>query len=152
MPPVRYRKVVAYITRTTPNGSTELLVFDHRDYPDSGTQVPAGTVEEGESIEAALAREVLEETGRADLRPMRMLAHYDWVHPRTGNIHERHVFHLEAPPGVPDAWSWIETSGGGVSDEDGYVFVYRWVPLNDVPALAGHLGDHLEALKAQFEY
>jgi ADP-ribose pyrophosphatase YjhB (NUDIX family) len=145
---VRYLKVVAYVTRRTPGGRTELLVFDHRDHPEAGTQVPAGTVHDGESIEHALQREVLEETGRADLRPIRMLAHYDWVHPRTGNTHERHVFHLEAPPEVPDEWAWTETSGGELSDEHGYVFVYRWVPLDRVPPLAGGLGDHLDTLRA----
>lgn len=142
-----YLKVVAYVTRRAPDGRTELLVFDHRDHPDSGTQVPAGTVQEGEAIEDALLREVFEETGRDDFRPVRMLAHYDWVHPSTGNTHERHVYHLEAPPGVPDQWEWTETSGGEVSDEDGYVFVFRWVPLDDVPLLAGNLGDHLHTLR-----
>ena len=148
MAPIRYRKVVAYVTRRSPDGRTELLVFEHRDYPDSGVQVPAGTVEEGESLENALAREVLEETGRDDFRPLLLIAHYEWVHPRTCNIHERHVFHLEAPPNVPDEWEWLETSGGTVSDEDGYVFLYRWVPLDQVPVLAGDLGDHLHTLRA----
>jgi 8-oxo-dGTP diphosphatase len=147
MSPVRYLKVVAYITRRTPGGRTELLVFDHRDYPDAGTQVPAGTVEEGESIEDALVREVCEETGRDDLRVARMIARYDWTHPLTLNVHERHVFHLEAPPDVPDEWTWIETSGGEVSEEDGYVFVFSWVPLDGVPPLAGGLGDQLDALR-----
>ena len=148
MSPVRYLKVVAYVTRRTPDGRTELLVFDHRDYPDAGTQVPAGTVEQGESVEDALAREVSEETGRDDFRPVRMLARSNWTHPDTHNIHERHVFHLEAPPDVPDAWTWIETGGGSVPDEQGYVFVFRWVPLDQVPQLAGDLGDHLAALRS----
>jgi 8-oxo-dGTP pyrophosphatase MutT (NUDIX family) len=148
MAPIRYRKVVAYVTRLAHDGRTELLVFEHRDYPDSGVQVPAGTVEDGESIETALAREVLEETGRGDFRTVRMLAHSDWVHPTTGNTHERHVFHLEAPPDAPDEWQWTETSGDTLSGEDGYVFLYRWVPLDQVPSLAGALGDHLDTLRA----
>jgi hypothetical protein len=45
-------KVLAYITRTR-NGQTQLLVFDHGDDPQAGTQVPAGTVEESETVEAA---------------------------------------------------------------------------------------------------
>jgi len=34
------RRVLAYVTRER-NGRTELLVFDHRDDPGAGTQVPA---------------------------------------------------------------------------------------------------------------
>lgn len=52
-------KVVAFITRER-QGRRELLVFDH---DMSGTQVPAGTVEYGEELEAAVLREVWEETG-----------------------------------------------------------------------------------------
>jgi ADP-ribose pyrophosphatase YjhB (NUDIX family) len=53
-----YRRVVAYVLR-----DRELLVFEHRDFPDAGTQVPAGTVEENEAVEVAVVREVCEETG-----------------------------------------------------------------------------------------
>jgi hypothetical protein len=38
------------------------LLFDHRDYPEAGKQIPAGGADNGESIEAVL-REALEETG-----------------------------------------------------------------------------------------
>ncbi|MEJ2289387.1 MAG: HAD-IA family hydrolase [Deinococcales bacterium] len=44
--------VAAFVTRT-PDGGPQLLVFRH---PTAGVQVPAGTVEDGESIEAAAAR------------------------------------------------------------------------------------------------
>ena len=52
------KKVVAYNTR-----GDELLVFTHREFPEAGVQVPAGTVEEGETLDAAVLREVHEETG-----------------------------------------------------------------------------------------
>ncbi|MCL4867628.1 MAG: NUDIX domain-containing protein [Anaerolineae bacterium] len=52
-------KVTALITRLGVNGP-ELLVFQH---PLAGIQLPAGTVEIGESVAAALQREVQEETG-----------------------------------------------------------------------------------------
>ena len=48
-------RVVAYVTRER-DGRRELLVFDHRDHPDAGTQVPAGRLEAGEDLEAGLAR------------------------------------------------------------------------------------------------
>jgi len=55
--PLTLYKVTAFATRK--NGS-ELLVFHH---PTAGVQVPAGTVETGETLEEALVRELFEETG-----------------------------------------------------------------------------------------
>lgn len=52
-------KVTALLTRVGLAGP-ELLVFQH---PTAGVQLPAGTVEMGESVEAAVLREVAEETG-----------------------------------------------------------------------------------------
>ena len=46
-------KVLAYVTR-----GDRLLVFKHRDFPEAGLQVPAGTIEEGESPHDAVLREV----------------------------------------------------------------------------------------------
>ena len=39
MRPARVR-TAAYVTRRAPGG-LEVLVFDHRDHPEAGTQVPA---------------------------------------------------------------------------------------------------------------
>ena len=52
-------KVAAFVTRKR-NGVKELLLFRH---PRAGVQIPAGTVEDGESLKTALKREVYEETG-----------------------------------------------------------------------------------------
>lgn len=57
-------KVTAFVTRQGPAG-LDLLLFRH---PDSGIQLPAGTVEEGEPPEQAALREVREETGLANVR------------------------------------------------------------------------------------
>ncbi len=144
---MRLIKVVAYITRVNKHGSTELLVFEHRDDPDAGTQVPAGTVEHGEAIESALQREIAEETGLQGCRLVANLTTYDWEHPVTHNIHERHVFHVEAPPNTSDSWTWVETSGGEVSEEEGYVFAFRWIPLEEDIDLAGNQGDYLHMIR-----
>ena len=63
-------KVTALITRPGPAGP-ELLVFDHGL---AGTQLPAGTVEEGESFETGVLREGWEETGALGLELVRELA------------------------------------------------------------------------------
>ena len=56
-------KVVCFITRSS-EGQEHLLLLRH---PYAGNQIPAGTVEEGESFEAGALREAREETGLAAL-------------------------------------------------------------------------------------
>jgi ADP-ribose pyrophosphatase YjhB (NUDIX family) len=140
-------KVVAYITREGTAGDRELLVFEHRDFPEAGVQVPAGTVKDGENPEDAVMREVAEETGLENCRLVRKLAVYDWPNTETGRINERHVFHLAAPPDTAESWSWVETDGGRVSELEGYVFQFRWVSLEGTVELAGNQGDYLHALR-----
>jgi len=62
-------KVTAFIIRRN-HAHSELLVFAH---PTAGIQVPAGTVEEGETFEYAVLREVHEETGLEQVRLVKML-------------------------------------------------------------------------------
>jgi 8-oxo-dGTP pyrophosphatase MutT (NUDIX family) len=56
-------KVTAFITRHSGHGH-ELLLVEH---PHAGIQIPAGTVEDGETPEAAVLREAAEETGLTSL-------------------------------------------------------------------------------------
>jgi 8-oxo-dGTP pyrophosphatase MutT (NUDIX family) len=133
-------KVLAYITRTH-DARLQLLVFDHRDYPDAGTQVPAGTVEDGEPVEAALWREVWEETGlkTAQLKLIRKLAEHVSQEWQT----VRHVYHLATLDALPDTWTQLVR---GVGEDNGLVFVYRWETLPLRFELAGKQGSWLGAL------
>src|SRR5207247_369489 len=63
-------KVAGFVTRGV-SQAQELLVFRH---PLGGLQLPTGTVEVGEEIQAAVLREVAEETGLNDMRLVRHLA------------------------------------------------------------------------------
>jgi 8-oxo-dGTP pyrophosphatase MutT (NUDIX family) len=63
------KKVTAFITRGSAE-ATEFVVFDHGT---AGTQVPAGTVEEGEDFEEAALREAREESGLDRLRLVGLL-------------------------------------------------------------------------------
>lgn len=136
-------KVLAYITRTAPSGTRELLVFDHRDYPEAGTQVPAGTVEREEFVASALLREVWEESGIRLEHPGKLLGCYDWYREDLGELHKRHVFHI-VREGLENGWS--HTVSGTGEDED-LVFQYFWIDLSSASArLAANQGDYLAGL------
>ncbi|NJO80170.1 MAG: NUDIX domain-containing protein [Cyanobacteria bacterium RM1_2_2] len=132
-------KVFAYITH-----QNRLLVFSHPDCSAAGIQVPAGTVEPGETLQAAILREAYEETGLLKLKLIGYLGSctYDmspWGGPAS---QQRHFFHLEWEPvereGEPiHSWQHYETSGG---KRYPILFELFWVALpEDVPKLiAGH--------------
>jgi len=128
-------RVVAYVTR-----GRELLVFDHLDLPEAGTQVPAGRLDPGETLEEGLARELDEEVGiRA--RVLRELGH---VTRRAGDgkVYESHYFQLETDD-PRDAWEHVVRGNG---DDAGLVFQCRFVPLEPAPELAGRQAEFLDRL------
>jgi len=122
----RPQKVVAYIVR-----DERLLVFVHADdqrFDQSGLQVPAGTVRDGELPEDAVLREAFEETGLAGLRVVRYLGagEYD-VRPYADAIHVRHYFHLTTDADVvPDRWIAVER---GDAAGEPIRFELYWIPL-----------------------
>jgi len=67
-------KVTIFVTRTSPRGD-ELLLFEH---PHAGIQIPAGTLEPGETPEQAALREAYEETGLAELKVSRILGEHEY--------------------------------------------------------------------------
>jgi len=122
----RPQKVVAYIVR-----DGRLVVFTHADDTaddDSGLQVPAGTVRDGETPERAVLREAFEETGLTGLRIVRYLGagEYD-MRPYADAVHVRHYFHLEVDADdVPERWSAEERGDG---DGEPIRFDLSWIPL-----------------------
>ena len=119
----------------------ELLVFEHRDYPDAGLQVPAGRIDPGESLEEGLARELDEEVGVA-ARIVRDLAQVTRDHGEPVGTYESHYFHLVTNE-PRDAWEHVVHGDG---DDAGLVFVCRFVPRTPPPALAGNQGEFLHLL------
>ncbi|WP_279620723.1 NUDIX domain-containing protein [Priestia megaterium] len=135
-------KVMAYITRF--NGHhTELLVYKHKDYPEAGVQVPAGTVEEGETIEEALYREIKEESGLMEFLSVTKLKTYVYHHEGKSQYHERHVFHLEIKGKTAERWEYKVNSKG---EDAGLIFSYYWAPIQAIPKLAVNQDDCINQL------
>jgi 8-oxo-dGTP pyrophosphatase MutT (NUDIX family) len=138
---LRTTKVLAYVTR-----GDELLVFTQPDSPESGVQVPAGTVRPGEALEAAVLREVEEETGLTGCAIAAYLGRttYDMRALGRDELQERHVFHLLPPAGAPEAWTHYEEHDGLAPPEP---FALAWRRLDDpeLVLMAGQ-GAFLEAL------
>lgn len=130
-------KVCAYLTR---NGGTQLLAF--RGPGHDGLQVPKGTVEPNEPLEAALRREVAEESGLRVGDPHRVASDV-WTR-RLGPVtkYVRHFYHVDVDE-PRDHWRHVVTGDGA---ETGQTFEYFWVDLPTDHVFALSLDDYLPAL------
>ena len=135
-------KVVAYITR-----DKYLLVFRHVD-SDAGIQVPAGTLEPGESPDDGVIREAQEETGLDSLEIRRFLGtrDYDMSSYGLAELQRRFYYHLECTSDAPSVWRHFESDPSGCPSKR-IEFELYWVMLPDqVPELAAAQGDFLAEL------
>ncbi|MFJ8354331.1 NUDIX hydrolase [Bacillus paramycoides] len=136
------KKVHAYVTREK-EGIMQLLVFKHRDIPEAGIQVPGGTVDEGETLTAAILREVQEESGLCHLYIERFLADYIIYVKEKKEYQKRHFFHVSLVTDVKDTWEHIVSDG---EEDKGLAFCYEWVDIAKCPELAGKQGEFLHLL------
>jgi 8-oxo-dGTP diphosphatase len=136
-------KVVAYITH-----DDRLLVFRHTAFPEAGIQVPAGTLEPGESPESAVLREALEETGLRGLKIQAYLGSVDYDLLPFGEAGElrRHYFHIQTTEPPPELWRHDERDPSDGSPGP-IEFEFFWVVFPaEVPPLSGRLGDLLHKI------
>ncbi|MFZ7089344.1 NUDIX domain-containing protein [Curtobacterium sp. RRHDQ10] len=142
--PLEVDKVVCYVVH-----DGHLLVFTHDEIPltRTGVQVPAGTVELGETPADAAERELVEETGRPG-RVVRSLGveRYD-LRPTRDEIAVRSFFVLSMEQAdVSERWRAGEQSpsaGGEVVS-----WTCWWMPLEDSHVLAAGLGARIGAATA----
>jgi 8-oxo-dGTP pyrophosphatase MutT (NUDIX family) len=131
-------KVIAYIFR---NNRSEILVFDHRDIPEAGTQVVGGTVEANEDFNFALSREIKEESG-LDIVPGEMTKIGETTYHRQDmpEVNHRHYFEILRTD-LPETWEHTVVSDGL---DNGMVFEFYWLPINEArDVLVGNFGELL---------
>jgi 8-oxo-dGTP diphosphatase len=127
---------MAYVTRER-DGHTELLVFDQPAAPEAGTQVPAGRLEPGESLDEGVLRELFEEAGidgAEVVRELRIVG--DWV---DASPYEEHAFELRLRQETPDWWDHVVQGDG---DDAGMIFSFRWLPVDSEVRLWSAATDH----------
>lgn len=137
------KKVYAYITREK-EGIMQLLVFTHRNMPEAGIQVPGGTVDEGEKLEIALLREVMEGSGLRHLCIERFIDDYIIYVKEKQEYQKCHFFHMSLLTDVKDTWEHIVSAG---EEDEGLTFCYKWIDITKCPMLAGKQGEFVHLLE-----
>lgn len=103
-----------------------------------GVQVPAGTIETGESPLEAVLRETREETGLDDLRVTAFLGRRqrDMQDYGLAELHDRYFFRLAVDRPSPETWEHVDLAARGGPKR----FLLRWRPLAGLGAelVAGH--------------
>jgi 8-oxo-dGTP pyrophosphatase MutT (NUDIX family) len=131
-------KVTAFVTREKEHGR-ELLVFRH---PTAGVQLPAGTIEPGETPEQAVLRELGEETGINQVEIVRSLGMMTMDDEEIGLDSDEYLLLRDVRrmryPGEPDVPRWRRIRRGQrvhiVGQEGDYVKInyYQFKLINSM--------------------
>lgn len=134
-------KVVGYVV-----AEEHLLVFSHDSAPlvSTGVQVPAGSIEEDESPEDAVVREVYEETGVYATVVMYLGREQYDIAPTRLEIADRRFFllSLDSPMATTSRWTAGESSPSS-SRSEAATWTCWWLPLEQAHVLSAGLGTKL---------
>ena len=137
------QKVLVYITRDGPVG-VELLVFEHRNIPLAGIQVPAGSVNEGENAILAAKREVIEESGLNINTNPSFVGSYPYYRQDIDEHQIRNVFHIMTAGHDPEVWEHVVQ---GIGEDKDLIFKFYWIPIDEAKkTLAGDQGNYLDLI------
>jgi 8-oxo-dGTP pyrophosphatase MutT (NUDIX family) len=126
-------KVVLYVMH-----QDTVLVFREPAYPHIALQVPGGTVEPGEDNEVAARRELLEETGLADIASLTLLGTREYEFQSKGRAcrHTRHHFRITLTGTPRERWShWEQDSSLGLGPIEFDLF---WMPYAEAADALGY--------------
>ena len=140
MPTAIEQKVVAYICRFH-QGLWQLLVFDQdKGVRSSETQIPMGSAKNENSLQAALEKAILEESGLEDLMIVSQIDQYEIQSPtsqKATSTECRHVFLVIAPNEERDQWTWHVK---GQSTDSTVPCHFHWIPIAQARNLPADLG------------
>ena len=143
---MNYRnRVFTYITNCD-----HLLVFDHVDFPDAGTQIPGGTIEPGELPESAAIREAREETGIHELTVSSLIA-TERVNLKPfgkDEIINSWFYHIQYEGELGERWQHSELTPGDGSSRP-ILFELYWISLQHEITLNGADGRYLHKVREQ---
>lgn len=136
------RKSLAYITV-----NEELLVFRQPDFPEAGIQVPKGTIEDGDTPEETIIREIEEETGIIYREKPIFLGDTIVNLKKYSPIINEHRFYFHCPLYRKPADEWEHYEYHATGKNVPILFSFFWIPLHQAESLLiAEQGELLQAI------
>jgi 8-oxo-dGTP diphosphatase len=130
----RKRKVLGLFIRPAGDGTCQLLTLTFEDA--DGLRFPGGNLDQDESPEEGLFREVEEEIGWQQPRILRLLGIHRYYKPFVRAAVERHDYLMSPPVETPHTWEHQVTGNGG---DAGDIYTYRWIGMDEVVLISDEL-------------